>query len=79
MTISIPVVRDPRIEFPLEHCVFCDVDTTWWTALPDRADGEQVACCPACARERDRAEVPSKAAWCAEEERRHPWLRRKVL
>lgn len=61
----IPLTREPDPPaFPLEQCCFCSDQTQHWTALGDRDDGEQVACCILCAHTHEPDEVPSKEDWC---------------
>ena len=57
---------------PYEHCCFCDYETMYWTALPKRKPGDQVACCQACAKKHEPEEVPTKDAWFEAEQARHP-------
>jgi hypothetical protein len=59
----IPYEPDPYGES--EECAICDAATLFWTALPDRAAGEQVAICSKCATTRSPADVPTKQAWFA--------------
>lgn len=65
----IPIRIDPLAyhrfvaENDYEACVFCTVPTPWWTALPDRAEEDQVACCPACAEIEDPETVLCKRGW----------------
>jgi hypothetical protein len=54
-----------------EKCCFCRDQTAWWTSLPNRKPGAQVACCPHCASRADPKEVPSKTAWCRRERIAH--------
>lgn len=64
--MSIPIEREDPVLDGAEACALClSRYTAWWTALPDREPGEQVACCAPCARERQPADVPTKAAWFA--------------
>jgi hypothetical protein len=47
----------------LENCAICRGITVLWTDLPERAPGEQVACCKGCAKSKVPADVPTKRAW----------------
>jgi hypothetical protein len=72
--MTIPVVHEPDPDPSIalaEHCCFCDAPTHYWTELSDRAPGEQVACCRACAKTHEVSEVPTKAAWFDAENERH--------
>lgn len=64
----IPTKREPigwsRGSWEMERCCFCRQPTPYWTTLPDRTPGQQVACCETCAPIRNPEEVPSKAVWC---------------
>ena len=44
-------------------CCFCEQPTRFWTALPERTPGAQVACCPFCADTFDADVVPTKDEW----------------
>jgi hypothetical protein len=72
--MSIPVHAEPGAKPPFEHCCFCGQPTLYWTSLPDRTLGEQVACCFICAAEGDPSKVPTKKAWCEVERARHLYL-----
>lgn len=67
---SVPVVLDPDFKagYPMERCCFCRTPTPYWTELPDRSEGKQVACCPECAQEATAADVPAKKIWWRREE-----------
>lgn len=60
--MSIPLTRDPDGP-PYERCCFCRARTAYWTDLPDRDPGKQVACCPKCAKKATPKDVPSKKTW----------------
>jgi hypothetical protein len=47
----------------LENCALCGNITSYWTMLPDRTPGEQVACCKQCGRTKEPSDVPTKKAW----------------
>ena len=71
--MPIPISREPEaLGGPLERCCFCRVQTPFWTDLPGRTGGGQVACCQKCADERDPSEVPTKQAWCDKERALEP-------
>jgi hypothetical protein len=53
---------------PIERCCFCRTPTRWWTKLPDRTPGQQVACCQGCADSQAPADVPTKDQWCDREQ-----------
>jgi len=72
MTIPIKQQEDP--EPPFEECCFCFKSTRFWTVLPDRKGGEQVACCQPCSKLHIPSQVPSKPDWCAEARKRRPRL-----
>lgn len=68
----IPVKAEPRssptVSFEQERCCFCRARTSFWTEMPDRKPGDQVACCEGCARQAFPADVPSKRVWCRRED-----------
>lgn len=68
----IPTQREPRSpkgwRSVLERCFFCRARTAYWTNLPDRPMGEQVACCRPCGLKAVPEDVPTKAAWFARDE-----------
>lgn len=67
----IPTEREPvAMGRPYEHCCFCRAHTPFWTTLPHRKPGEQVAVCLSCAKTHAPAEVPTKQAWCDSEAKR---------
>ncbi len=71
--MPIPTKREPVGEGPpFEACCFCDRRTPFWTELADRTPGQQVACCEPCAEKHEPSEVPTKAAWCADQRQKHP-------
>lgn len=67
---STPVEEEPK---PwdlgaIERCCMCRVGTRYWTRLPDRTPGQQVAMCATCAVFTAPSAVPSKRDWCDKEE-----------
>jgi hypothetical protein len=46
-----------------EKCCFCRETTHYWTNIKSRTLGQQVACCPKCAKGGRVNEVPTKAEW----------------
>jgi len=71
----IPIVLDPEPNLSIalaEHCCICDRPTHYWTSLPNRTEGQQVACCKACARKSSPTCVTTKDQWFEAEEKRHP-------
>ena len=67
--MTIPLEKEDDVEMPFERCCFCRKPTPWWTKLPRRTPGAQVACCQACSQERKHKDVPTKDEWCDKEER----------
>lgn len=62
MTTTIPIKKeDHTIGPPFEQCCSCGKHTPWWTDLPDRKPGEQVALCPECATQVDAKDRVTKA------------------
>jgi hypothetical protein len=61
--MSVPIQRQDDPEPPYERCFSCRTPTIFWTNLPDRKPGDQVACCPGCACDHKPSEVPTKAEW----------------
>lgn len=59
-----------------ERCCLCRDPTRWWTILPDRKPGEQVALCPGCAINSTPKAIPTKRAWCDKEAALDPRPRR---
>lgn len=70
--MTTPIKREPHPEQPFEHCCKCDKPTPYWTDLPDRTPGEQVALCVDCAFGTFPSDIPTKRDWCAAERARHP-------
>jgi hypothetical protein len=64
----IPTIRQDNPQPPFEVCCFCRQRTMLWTNLPDRKEGEQVACCGACAERAKPEDVPTKKQWFRREE-----------
>jgi hypothetical protein len=73
--MTVPISREKEDELTRntksEKCCFCRAGTPFWTALPDRKLGQQVACCPHCASRANPKDIPSKAAWCRSEDIAH--------
>lgn len=65
--MAVPIEKQEDLEPPYERCCFCRNRTTFWTNLPDRTHGQQVACCPGCACSYKPKEVPTKDAWFEKE------------
>lgn len=65
--MTTPIIREPDGYMSrfrgAEACCFCHQPTTYWTNLPSRTPGEQVACCPWCADIFTADVVPTKDAW----------------
>lgn len=61
--MTVPIKPEPNPKPPYEHCFSCRTPTKFWTDLPDRTPGEQVACCPGCACDLKPNEVITKKAW----------------
>jgi hypothetical protein len=59
---GLPLRPDPEGE-AVEACCFCRKPSLTWTALPERTDGEQVACCVRCAIHARPHHVPTKKEW----------------
>ena len=60
----IPVRQEPdEAAFDTERCCFCWDATTYWTNIPSRKPGDQVACCMRCAQKNYIKDVPSKSYW----------------
>ena len=59
----IPTIRPDDVEPPFELCCFCRHRTMTWTALPDREEKDQVACCGPCAERAEPKDVPTKDQW----------------
>lgn len=62
----IPTVKEPEsLSFwGSENCCFCHQITPFWTNLPGRTPGQQVACCKDCAGIFPADVVPTKTEWC---------------
>lgn len=65
--MTIPIIREPiehtRRFRETEACCFCHQPTVYWTALPRRKPGAQVACCSGCAGIFPAYLVPTKDEW----------------
>ena len=62
MPIPVENEKDPE-SWLRESCCFCWQPTPWWTSIASRSPGEQVACCPGCAKTYRVKDVPSKRYW----------------
>lgn len=63
--MPVPIHRQPKTEPPpFERCCFCEHHTPYWTSIKSRTPGQQVACCPTCAKTHRVKDVPSKKLWC---------------
>lgn len=69
MTISL--YREPGNDPPTERCCICRDKTVFWSALPDRTPGQQVACCPHCASRANPNDIPTKTVWMRRERIAH--------
>lgn len=58
-------------EEPVERCCFCRSRTNFWTELPDRTSGQQVAICQHCASRAKPDDIPSKKEWARRERIAH--------
>ncbi len=67
MHIHVPVQEERDPGPGVERCCFCRHKTKWWTALPDRKPGEQVACCVDCSSRALPEDVPAKSVWIRRE------------
>jgi len=67
----IPIHLEPDDGPPLERCCFCRERTKFWTSLPGRKPGEQVACCKHCASRGEPHECLTKDDWCRRESIAH--------
>lgn len=68
--MSLPIVEEKDVQLrkqEQECCCFCREKTRWWTDMPERKPGEQVACCPKCAKVATPEDLPTKEAWCRRE------------
>jgi hypothetical protein len=75
--MPIPIHQEEEdVNFPQEKCCFCREATPWWSAIPDRKPGEQVAICPHCASRCGPVDVPTKKEWCRREDiAKHPTIK----
>lgn len=66
---GIPIEQEPKPwdAMECERCCLCRTPTRWWTKLPDRTPGEQVALCEGCALTATPDAIPTKRAWCDKE------------
>lgn len=71
---GIPIEEEPKPWDTLacERCCLCRTPTRWWTRLPDRKPGEQVALCEGCALTATPDTIPTKRAWCDKERALNP-------
>ena len=74
--MTIPVTPEPTHGVAIdtddmEHCCFCRKPTISWTAIEERAPGDQVACCEGCASRGFPSDVPSKRVWMRRERISH--------
>jgi hypothetical protein len=70
----IPIGQEPKPwdSLACERCCICRTKTRWWTKLPDRTPGGQVALCPGCAVTTTPESIPTKTAWCDKERELNP-------
>lgn len=73
-TPAIPIEEEPKPWdlLTIERCCMCRNPTRWWTVLPDRTPGGQVAMCPGCAKTTAPENIPSKREWCDKERALEP-------
>ncbi len=70
--MSIPYKKEAdEVSLPEEKCCFCRIPTNYWTDLPDRQPGEQVAICLHCAGRAEPKDIPTKKHWCRRERIAH--------
>lgn len=74
LTFKIPIEEEPK---PwdlgaIERCCVCRTPTRWWTKLPTRTPGQQVALCPKCAETATPESLPTKREWCDKEAALNP-------
>ncbi len=65
--MSVPVTREPHSEPLMENCCICRIVTAYWTAIPNREPGEQVALCINCSVVAEFYDIPNKMSWCRRE------------
>lgn len=72
--VGVPIEEEPKPwdMGPCERCCLCRSHTRWWTKLPDRKPGEQVALCEGCALTTTPEAIPTKHAWCDKERELEP-------
>jgi hypothetical protein len=74
MSTSIPIEEEPKPwdRLACERCCMCRTQTRWWTKLPNRTPGGQVALCPGCAATTPPEAIPTKDEWCDKERALNP-------
>ena len=67
--MPVPVSKEPGewARYECERCCFCRTPTPFWTEIKTRSQGDQVACCEACAKRATPEDVPSKRVWMRRE------------
>jgi hypothetical protein len=70
--VTTPIKPEVHAQAPFENCRICQRATHYWTDIPDRTPGEQVALCVDCAYATFPSDIPTKSDWCAAERARHP-------
>lgn len=65
--MTITLCREPGNDPPTERCCICREKTMFWTALPDRTPGQQVACCQHCGSRSNPEDIPTKPVWLRRE------------
>ncbi len=70
--MSVPIHQEPDPEpIPSERCCICRSPTSYWTSLPTRKLGAQVALCVHCASRADPKDIPTKKVWIRREHIAH--------
>ena len=63
-----PIEQEPKPWEPcVENCAGCRTPTRFWTRIPERTPGEQIALCPNCAEVTEPSTLPTKREWCNKE------------
>lgn len=69
--MPVPIHPEPEFDPTCERCCICRSPARFWTSLPDRKLGQQVAICQHCAARAEPRDIPTKPEWSRREHIAH--------